>query len=102
MAVLTLDEIKSHLRLDGSEEDAHLTLLNDAAQDYASQHLNRAIPWHDDAGAEEPVPASVKAAILLTIGDLYENREGAFVGVSRVDNPTVLRLLNPYRVGLGV
>jgi hypothetical protein len=102
MAVLTLDEIKAHLRLDGSEEDAHLTLLNEAAQDYASQYMNRAIPWHDDVGAEQPVPASVKAAILLTIGDLYENRESAFVGVSRSDNPTAMRLLYPYRVGLGI
>lgn len=102
MAVLTLDEIKAHLRLDGNAEDAHLALLNDAAQDYASQYMNRAIPWHDDVGAEEPVPASVKAAILLTIGDLYENREAQFVGVIRADNPTVLRLLSPYRVGLGI
>ena len=102
MAVLTLDEIKSHLRLDGSAEDDHLALLNDAARDYASQHLNRPLPWLDDLGASVPVPASVKAALLLIIGDLYENREGAFVGVNRVDNPTVLRLLTPYRVGLGV
>ncbi len=102
MAVLTLDEIKAHLRLDGSEEDAHLTLLNEAAQDYATQYINRAIPWHAETGTVEPVPASVKAAILLTIGDLYENREGQFVGTIRSDNPTVLRLLNPYRVGLGI
>ena len=102
MAVLTLDEIKAHLRLDGSAEDAQLTLLGEAAEDYATQYLGRSLPWLDDEGAPVPVPASVRAALLLVIGDLYENREGAFVGVSRVDNPTVLRLLTPYRVGLGV
>lgn len=102
MAVLTLDEIKAHLRLDGNEEDAQLTLLSDAAEDYATQYLGRSLPWLDDKGAPVPVPASVRAALLLVIGDLYENREGAFVGVSRVDNPTVERLLHFHRVGLGV
>lgn len=102
MAVLTLDEIKAHLRLDGNEEDAQLTLLSDAAEDYATQYMGRSLPWLDDEGAPVPVPASVRAALLLVIGDLYENREGAFVGVSRVDNPTVERLLHFYRVGLGV
>lgn len=102
MAVLTLDEIKAHLRLDGSEEDAQLTLLSEAAEDYAAQYLGRALPWLDDLGAPEPVPPSVRAALLLIVGDLYENREGAFVGVSRVDNPTVDRLLHFYRVGLGI
>lgn len=102
MAVLTLEEIKAHLRLDGSAEDAQLTLLSEAAEDYASQYLNRSLPWLDDLGAPVPVPTSIRAALLLVVGDLYENREGAFVGVSRVDNPTVERLLHFYRVGLGV
>jgi len=102
MAVLTLDEIKAHLRLDGDEENAQLTLLSEAAEDYAAQYLGRSLPWLDDLGAPVAVPASVRAALLMIIGDLYENREGALVGVSRVDNPTVDRLLHFYRTGLGV
>lgn len=46
----------------------------------------------------ENVPASLKQAILLIIGDLYENREGSIIGVSRVDNPAVNALLHTYRV----
>lgn len=102
MAVLTLEEIKAHLRLDGSAEDALLLALSSAAEDYASQYLNRPIPWQDAAGATVPVPASVKAALLLIVGDLYENREAATVGVTRADNPTTERLLHFYRAGLGV
>lgn len=102
MAVLTLEEIKAHLRLDGDEENVQLTLLSEAAEDYATQYLGRSLPWLDDEGAPAPVPASVRAALLLIVGDLYENREGAFVGVSRVDNPTVERMLHFHRVGLGV
>lgn len=102
MAVLTLDEIKAHLRLDGNEEDAHLTLLSEAAEDYAAQYLGRSLPWLDDSGAPVPVPASVRAALLLVIGDLYENREGVMVGTIAAVNPTVERLLHFHRVGLGV
>lgn len=102
MAVLTLDEIKAHLRVDVSADDAHLTLLSEAAEDYATQYLGRPLPWADDDGLAAPVPGSVRAALLLIIGDLYENREAAYVGVSYAVNPTVERLLHFYRVGLGV
>lgn len=47
----------------------------------------------------ESVPAAVKSAMYLTIGDLYENREGLvlYPGALQV-NPTVMRLLDQYRV----
>lgn len=102
--VVTMQQVKQHLRLNPCEnhEDGHLLLLIEAATDYASQFINRPIPWCDDNGKEVSVPFSVRAAILLIIGDLYENREGKFVGVSMTNNPTVENLLHFYRVGLGV
>lgn len=102
MPILSLDEIKAHLRLDGEAEDAHLTLLSEAAEDYVSQYLDRPVPWLDAAGSVVPVPGGVRAALLLIVGDLYENREGQITGVSRAENPTVMCLLSPYRTGLGV
>lgn len=104
MTILTLPEIKTHLRLDASEtdEDALLTSLNEAAHDHAEQYLGRSVPWTDSEGATVDVPASIKAAELLIIGDLYENREAQIIGVSVADNPTVERLLHFYRVGLGI
>lgn len=104
MTVLTLPEIKTHLRLEADEtaEDALLASLNEAAHDHAEQYLGRSIPWDDDEGATVDVPASVKAAELLIVGDLYENREAQMVGVTVESNPTVERLLHFYRVGLGV
>lgn len=103
MAVLTLDEIKAHLRLDGNEEDAQLTLLSEAAEDYAAQYLGRpGIPWNDEDGVTVPVPASVRAAMLLIIGDLYENREDQVVGTIVARTGTADRLLHFHRVGLGV
>ena len=43
------------------------------------------------------VPAPLKAAMLLMIGDLFEGREGAGEK-ARVENPAVARLLAPYRL----
>lgn len=43
------------------------------------------------------VPASLRAAVLLTAGDLYENRE-AQSHKPLSENATVMRLLAPYRL----
>lgn len=99
MTILTLTEIKQHLRLDESEtaEDDLLASLGDAAHDYAEQYVGRPIPWDG-----EPVPPSVKAAIKLIVGQLYEDREATYVGVSVEDNPAVVNMLHFYRIGLGI
>lgn len=44
-----------------------------------------------------PVPAPLRAAILLLVGDLYANREAGITGTIHVENPTVDRLMFPYR-----
>lgn len=54
--------------------------------------------------AREAIPYSIKAAIKLVIGDLYQNREGGnLVNGARYEiNPTVKALLNPYRADMGL
>lgn len=49
---------------------------------------------YSDAAA---VPAPIKAAMLLIIGDLYENREAQSVGQPITENATVSALLWPFR-----
>jgi uncharacterized phiE125 gp8 family phage protein len=44
------------------------------------------------------VPQSLKAALLLLLGDLYGNREAQTVQVTLNANPTVNRLLAPFRI----
>lgn len=47
-------------------------------------------------GAADHVPAPIKAAILMMVGDLFQNREAALSN-KLIVNPTVARLLAPYR-----
>jgi hypothetical protein len=42
------------------------------------------------------VPAPIKSAILLMVGDLYANREGGVTGATIAVNPTVSALLSPF------
>jgi hypothetical protein len=103
--MITLTDIKQHLRLDlnpDSETDPELQRMLDAAMDHVSQYLNRPVPWTDESSSEDVFPASVQAAVLLIVGDLYENREAVVTGTIVARNPTVDRLLHMYRVGLGV
>lgn len=99
--ITTLEEAKTHLRVQHDAEDDLIVALIEAAEDHVSRYLERSLPWTDESGAEVPVPGSVRAAILLIVGDLYANREGRFVGVSQSDNPAVRMLLAPYRANLG-
>lgn len=53
-------------------------------------------------GSPDDFPLEIKQAMLLVIGDLYQNREAQFVGVSVAENKTVMALLTPYRLGMGI
>lgn len=46
------------------------------------------------------VPERIKAAMRLLVGDMYENREAAVIGLMRTDNPTLDRLIGPSRMRL--
>ncbi|MCE0943053.1 head-tail connector protein [Pseudomonas asiatica] len=67
MTTVTLEEAKMHLRVDHDEEDGHILGLIAAAETHVSNFLGDGLP--------DPMPAPVKAAVLLLVGDLYENRE---------------------------
>ncbi len=84
--VLTLEEIKEYLRIDGEEEDALLTVLYAAAKEHSENYLQTALP------SEVPMP--VKQALLILVGHFYEQRAGE-------DIPQVVYvLLSPYRAHL--
>lgn len=61
--------------------------------------------WPEIVVSSEPddfVPPSVIQAILLLVGDYYENRTAGIVGTIHAENPAVVNLLNFHRIGLGI
>ena len=75
---VTLDEIKSWLRVDHEEDDDLLKTLGEAATELTETRLRRPIIADDDASALsktiDTVPKSIKIAVLVITSFMYENR----------------------------
>lgn len=87
MPLITLEEVKTHCRVDNTDEDAAITAMIATAVAYVTQALNRT----DLEGN-----AMAKSAALLVVGDLYANREMQNAGPLS-QNKTVDSLLNMAR-----
>lgn len=89
--VISLSEAKAHLRITHTAEDTLIQAYMNAANDYIKNFLNvNTVPNN----------ASTKAAALLIVGGLYENRES--MGEKEIkENPAVKSLIYPYRKNIG-
>lgn len=88
MTTVTLEEAKLHMRVDHDEEDGYIMGLVAAAETHVANFLGDGLP--------DPMPAPIKAAVLLLVGDLYANRE--FQGETTLTTgSTYSMLLAPYR-----
>lgn len=92
--MMTLEDVKLHLRVDHDDEDDTISLYLDAAINGVANYLNAD---YDDLATDPDAPAPIKAAVLLAVGDLYANRERQ-ADRQLFSNPTYERLLAPYRV----
>ena len=90
--MLTLIETKLHLRVDATDEDTLITSLITAATAATADYLGLPV-----AQMTSTVPSPIKAATLLLIADLYENRS-AQNDRALYANSTYDRLLSTYRV----
>ena len=113
MNAIPTDEAIQHVRAEDDDRE-HVELLLAAAEDSASQFMNRrfysdaealAAAILDGTAGQDPIliNPSVRAACLLILGSLYANREDVVVGTISIELPMGSRsLLTPYRVGWGV
>lgn len=129
---VSLDEARAHLRVAHDGDNVMIGSLITAAREVVELNTGRALAAADYAWSPEsaalartpltpatvtsaagvlpitfttipgPVPAALKAAILLIIGDLYLNAEANIIGTIVAANPTLQRLIFPYRDNLGV
>lgn len=90
--MLTLEETKLYLRVDLKHDDTLIVALIEAATVASADYLNLT-----RAALLPESPSPIKAATLLMVTDLYENRE-AQSDRQFFKNPTYERLLNPYRM----
>jgi PAS domain-containing protein len=55
-------------------------------------------PSENSPEGADGVPRSIKQAILLMVGDMYEHREEKITGTIVTENKTLHALLHPHRV----
>lgn len=93
--LVTLDEAKDWLRIDGDAMDDNLNLAIPAASAAVYTYLKRTVPW----ASEEDMPVSVKLAALQLIGTFIRDPDGANVDAWQYGYlPTpVINLLYPLR-----
>ena len=89
--MLTLIETKLHLRVDGTDEDTAIQSMMNAATAATADYLNMPLEQ-----LTTTTPSPIKAAALLMVAGLYENREDTS-DRQLYRNDTYARLLNPYR-----
>lgn len=88
--LLTIDEARLHLHVDGPDEDTLIGLYADAA-------VLSCLNWCDLKLVPQGAEPLFKAASLLNLGDLYANRESVVAGQTFGMNPTAQALLQAYR-----
>jgi hypothetical protein len=97
MDLVTLEQAKTHLRVDGADSDVEIGGLILEASSIVMDYLKKEVPIEWNApDAEVPgtgVPGVVQAATLLVIGELFRNREAGADPIS----PGVESLLRRQR-----
>lgn len=77
--IVTLDQVKAHLRIDGTDEDAYLATLQAGAEAAVLNYLKIATVDALAVGSPPAVPEAatdaITAAVLIMCGYLYRNRD---------------------------
>ena len=87
--IVTVDEVKTHLRIQHSEEDDYLSGLIAQAQAAAEDYCR--VEFSEDA------PEPVRLAMLLFVGFYYENRDVPDHQTYATMREAFENLLYPYR-----
>ena len=86
---VTVDEVKTHLRIQHDEEDGYLESLIRQAQATAEDYCR--------VQFSEPAPEPVRLAILLFVSHYYENRDNPDRIMYATMRVAFENLLYPYR-----
>ncbi|MBQ6327217.1 MAG: phage gp6-like head-tail connector protein [Clostridia bacterium] len=96
--IVTVDEVKTHLRIQHNEEDDYITGLIAQAQTTAEDYCRVAFePEPDEEGNVPEVPEPVRLAINLMTSFYYENRDIPDMTPTTAMRMAFDSLLYPYR-----
>ena len=87
--IISVDEVKTHLRIQYDDEDAYLESLIKQAQATAEDYCR--------VQFSEPAPEPVRLAILLFVSHYYENRDNPDRVMYATMRVAFENLLYPYR-----
>lgn len=94
---IELEDIKKHLNLDEdyTDDDSYLVYLESVAEQLVEKHIDKTL---EEMIAEEgEVPKPLLQAMLLMIGNFYDNRESVSYG-NAIEVPNTLQyILSMYR-----
>ena len=82
-----LNDVKEYLRVDGDDENTLITSLIIMATELVEDVLRRKISEFD------PIPETIRQAVLLTVATFYENRQGGKDGLNTADLIDLIRRL---------
>ena len=97
--IVTVDEVKTHLRIQHDEEDAYIESLIQQAQTAAEDYCRVQFEPVDEEGTpiETDVPEPVRLAVILMTSFYYENRDIPDMTTYKATRMAFDSLLYPYR-----
>lgn len=95
--IVTIDEVKTHLRIQQDEEDEYIETLIKQAQTAAEDYCRVSFEEPDEEGKVPEAPEPVRLAVILMTSFYYENRDIPDVTTYKATRMAFDSLLYPYR-----
>ena len=93
--IVTVDEVKTHLRIQHDEEDEYIAGLIAQAQTAAEDYCR--VQFEPEPDEEGHVPEPVRLAVILMTSFYYENRDIPDMTTYKATRMAFDSLLYPYR-----
>ena len=91
---ITLSEVKTHLRIDASVDDAYISnFVIPASVEYCNMFIDSSMFYVTDVSC----PYMVKQAMLISCADLYDSERSSYTLSAIKRGDVIQRLLLPYK-----